>query len=83
MKVYFIGAGPGAPDLITLRGVTILNQVPMVMYAGSLVSEDILTHCQEGAEIIDTSTLNLEEQEACYLRAKKNEWEVVCQFSLK
>lgn len=76
MKVFFIGAGPGAPDLITLRGIHILNEAPLVMYAGSLVSTEILKHCKSGAEIIDTSALNLEEQEACYLRAKENDWNV-------
>lgn len=76
MKVFFIGAGPGAPDLITLRGVKILHQAPMVMYAGSLVSAEILEHCQAGAEVIDTSALNLEEQEACYGKAQKNNWDV-------
>ncbi|MBF0278312.1 MAG: precorrin-4 C(11)-methyltransferase [SAR324 cluster bacterium] len=76
MKVYFIGAGPGAPDLITLRGVNILKNVPMVMYAGSLVSVEILEHCAEGTEIIDTSQLNLEEQESCYLQAKEKHWDV-------
>jgi len=44
MKVYFIGAGPGAADLITLRGATLLGRVGMVLYAGSLVSKDMLVH---------------------------------------
>jgi precorrin-4/cobalt-precorrin-4 C11-methyltransferase len=70
MKVYFIGAGPGAADLITLRGATILGRVDMVLYAGSLVSKDILAHCNADAEIIDTALLDLEQQEACYRRAQ-------------
>jgi precorrin-4/cobalt-precorrin-4 C11-methyltransferase len=76
MKAYFIGAGPGASDLITLRGVQILARAPMVLYAGSLVSREVLTHCRSGAEIIDTAKLNLDEQEACYIRARENDWDV-------
>ena len=44
MKVYFIGAGPGAADLITVRGAEILRRADLVLYAGSLVSEDILQY---------------------------------------
>ncbi|MFZ2169048.1 MAG: precorrin-4 C(11)-methyltransferase [Methylococcaceae bacterium] len=71
MKVYFIGAGPGAADLITLRGATILGRVDMVLYAGSLVSKDMLAHCSADAEVIDTAHLDLEQQEACYRRAQE------------
>jgi precorrin-4/cobalt-precorrin-4 C11-methyltransferase len=77
MKVYFVGAGPGAPDLITLRGAQILAEVPMVLYAGSLVSRKMLTHCRADAEMIDTSKLNLDEQEATYIRAREKAWDVV------
>lgn len=76
MKVYFIGAGPGAADLITLRGAKVLGQAQMVLYAGSLVSTKMLKHCSPEAEIMDTSKLNLEEQEAHYIRAKENGWDV-------
>ncbi|MBV8068294.1 MAG: precorrin-4 C(11)-methyltransferase [Acidobacteriaceae bacterium] len=76
MKVYFIGAGPGAPDLITLRGAQILARAPMVLYAGSLVSCEMLAHCRSDAEIIDTAKLDLDEQEACYLRAREKGWDV-------
>jgi precorrin-4/cobalt-precorrin-4 C11-methyltransferase len=76
MKVYFIGAGPGAPDLITLRGAQILARAPIVLYAGSLVSREMLTHCQSDVEIIDTAKLNLDEQEANYIRARENGWDV-------
>ena len=69
MKVYFIGAGPGAPDLITLRGAAILGRVGMVLYAGSLVPFDMLQHCRPDAELIDTARLDLEQQEGCYRRA--------------
>ena len=75
-KVYFIGAGPGAADLITIRGAEILRRVPLVLYAGSLVSRDLLVHCRPDAEIIDTSRLTLDEQEAHYLRASTQGLEV-------
>jgi precorrin-4/cobalt-precorrin-4 C11-methyltransferase len=71
MKVYFIGAGPGASDLITLRGANILGRVSMVLYAGSLVPADMLQHCRPDAELIDTAKLDLEQQEACYRRAQQ------------
>ena len=69
MKVYFIGAGPGAQDLITVRGAELLKRVPMVMYAGSLVPPEVLRYCKSDAEIIDTAALDLGQQEACYRRA--------------
>jgi precorrin-4/cobalt-precorrin-4 C11-methyltransferase len=70
MKVYFIGAGPGAADLITLRGARLLGSCGMVLYAGSLVPTDMLQHCSEGAEILDTAELSLDQQEDCYRRAQ-------------
>jgi precorrin-4/cobalt-precorrin-4 C11-methyltransferase len=76
MKVYFIGAGPGAPDLLTLRGALMLGKARLVLYAGSLVSRDMLVHCGSETEIIDTAALNLDEQEAHYRRARKHNWDV-------
>jgi precorrin-4/cobalt-precorrin-4 C11-methyltransferase len=70
MKVYFIGAGPGAADLITVRGANVLREAPLVLYAGSLVPTDLLQYCQKNAEIHDTAMLNLDEQEALYRRAQ-------------
>jgi precorrin-4/cobalt-precorrin-4 C11-methyltransferase len=70
MKVYFIGAGPGAADLITLRGARLLGSCGMVLYAGSLVPTDMLQHCSAGAEILDTAELSLDQQEDCYRRAQ-------------
>lgn len=70
MKVYFIGAGPGAADLITIRGARHLQEAGLVLYAGSLVPEAILEHCAKDAEIINTAALNLEEQMEHYLRAR-------------
>ncbi len=76
MKVFFIGAGPGAADLITLRGVAILNKVKMVLYAGSLIPKEMLVHCHADAEIIDTAQLDLDQQQACYSRAKADNCDV-------
>ena len=76
MKVYFIGAGPGAADLITLRGANILSRVQLVMYAGSLVSEAMLSHCQANPLIVNTAKLNLDEQVEYYLQAKEKDWDV-------
>jgi precorrin-4/cobalt-precorrin-4 C11-methyltransferase len=69
MTVHFIGAGPGAPDLLTLRGRDLIAASPVCLYAGSLIPEAILAHCPEGARIVDTAPLSLEEIEAEYLRA--------------
>lgn len=66
MTVHFIGAGPGAPDLLTLRGRDIIAACPVCLYAGSLVPAEILGHCPEGAEIINTASMNLDQIiEAC------------------
>ena len=77
MKVYFIGAGPGAADLITVRGARLLGEVPVVMYAGSLVPEDLLTYCRKDATIFNTAALDLEAQIAIYAAAKKQNHDVV------
>jgi precorrin-4/cobalt-precorrin-4 C11-methyltransferase len=76
MRVFFIGAGPGAQDLITVRGAEILKRAPLVMYAGSLVPPEVLRYCRADAEIIDTARLDLEQQEACYRRAQSLDWDV-------
>ncbi|WP_165855192.1 precorrin-4 C(11)-methyltransferase [Marinobacter sp. JSM 1782161] len=61
MTVHFIGAGPGAPDLLTLRGRDLIAACPVCLYAGSLVPEDILAHCPADARIINTAPLSLDE----------------------
>jgi precorrin-4/cobalt-precorrin-4 C11-methyltransferase len=61
MTVHFIGAGPGAPDLITLRGRDLIASSPVCLYAGSLVPQGVLAHCPPGARIIDTAPLSLNE----------------------
>jgi len=59
--VHFIGAGPGAPDLITVRGLNLIRRCPVVLYAGSLVPEEIVAEAQEGARVIDTAPLDLDQ----------------------
>jgi len=61
MTVHFIGAGPGAPDLMTLRGRDLIARCPVCLYAGSLVPKALLDHCPAGARIIDTAPLSLDE----------------------
>jgi precorrin-4/cobalt-precorrin-4 C11-methyltransferase len=76
MKVYFIGAGPGSADLITVRGAKILGRVAVVLYAGSLVSKEMLVHCRADARIINTAKLSLNDQEAHYADARDHDLDV-------
>ncbi len=61
MTVHFIGAGPGAADLITLRGRDLIAACPVCLYAGSLVPEALLAHCPPGARIVNTAPLSLDQ----------------------
>ena len=61
MTVHFIGAGPGAADLITVRGQTLIRQAPIVLYAGSLVPTEIVAQAPPDARVIDTAPLTLDE----------------------
>jgi precorrin-4/cobalt-precorrin-4 C11-methyltransferase len=69
MTVHFIGAGPGAPDLITLRGRDLIARCPVCLYAGSIVPRGLLSYCPEGARIVDTAPLALDEIEAEFVAA--------------
>jgi precorrin-4/cobalt-precorrin-4 C11-methyltransferase len=69
MTVHFIGAGPGAADLITVRGRDLIARCPVCLFAGSIVSPELLQYCPEDARIIDTAPLSLDEIEAEYLKA--------------
>ncbi|MDS1271013.1 precorrin-4 C(11)-methyltransferase [Lipingzhangella sp. LS1_29] len=71
MTVYFIGAGPGAADLITLRGLNLLSSCGVCLYAGSLVPEELLESCPADARRVDTSTLTLDEITAEYEQAHR------------
>lgn len=59
--IHIVGAGPGDPELITLKGYRLLKDADLVVYAGSLVNPDILKYCKEDAKIVDSAHLNLEE----------------------
>lgn len=72
MKIHFIGAGPGAADLITVRGRDLIAQCPVCLYAGSLVPKALLEYCPEGARLIDTAYLSLDEIEQEYINAYQN-----------
>lgn len=69
MTVHFIGAGPGAVDLLTLRGHKILSECPICLYAGSIVPKEMLDFCPSNAILIDTAPLNLDQIEAEYIKA--------------
>ena len=61
MTVYFIGAGPGAPDLITVRGLKLVQRCPVCLYAGSLVPAEVVAEAPEGARVVDTAPMHLDE----------------------
>jgi precorrin-4/cobalt-precorrin-4 C11-methyltransferase len=61
MTVHFIGAGPGAADLITVRGLKLIQKCPVCLYAGSLVPEEIVKAAPEGARVVDTAPLHLDQ----------------------
>lgn len=60
MTVHFIGAGPGAPDLITVRGLKLIQGAGLVLYAGSLVPDAVVAEAKEGARVIDTAPMTLD-----------------------
>ncbi len=61
MTVYFIGAGPGAADLITVRGQRLLQRCPVCLYAGSIMPDDLLALCPPQARVVDTGPLTLDQ----------------------
>jgi precorrin-4/cobalt-precorrin-4 C11-methyltransferase len=69
MTVHFIGAGPGAADLITVRGRDLLTRCPVCLFAGSLVPTELLAHCPANARVIDTAPMTLDQIEAEFVRA--------------
>jgi precorrin-4/cobalt-precorrin-4 C11-methyltransferase len=69
MTIHFIGAGPGAPDLITIRGRDLIAACPVCLYAGSLVPRALLAHCPPNTRIIDTAPLSLDQIVAEFIRA--------------
>ncbi|MEN2494868.1 MAG: Precorrin-4 C(11)-methyltransferase [Hyphomicrobiaceae bacterium hypho_1] len=76
MTVYFIGAGPGASDLITVRGLRVIERCPVCLYAGSLVPFELIASAPKGARIINTASMILEEIIAEIQKAHKKEVDV-------
>lgn len=69
MTVHFIGAGPGAADLITLRAANLLGQCTVCLYAGTYLDDEVLSHCPPDAELVDTQHLDLDDIIAVMERA--------------
>ena len=69
MTVHFIGAGPGAADLITVRGRDLIARCPVCLYAGSIVPRELLGYCPPSARIVDTAPLSLDEIDAEFAKA--------------
>jgi precorrin-4/cobalt-precorrin-4 C11-methyltransferase len=69
MTVHFIGAGPGAADLITLRGRDLIARCPVCLHAGSIVPRELLAHCSAGTRLVDTAPLTLDQIEAEFVAA--------------
>ena len=69
--VYFVGAGPGAADLITVRGMRLLEKADVVIYAGSLVNPELLSYCKKECEIHNSAYMTLEEVLGCHGRGRK------------
>src|SRR5579864_4947129 len=76
MTIHFIGAGPGAADLITVRGRDLIARCPVCLYAGSIVPRELLAHCPPGARIVDTAPLSLDEIEAEFTSAHEKNLDV-------
>ena len=76
MTVHFIGAGPGAADLLTIRGRDILASCPVCLYAGSIVPPEMLQFCPPDARKVDTAPMTLDEIEAEYVKAHRQEQDV-------
>ena len=69
MTVHFVGAGPGAADLITVRAQRLLAECSVCLYAGSLVPPEVLAHCPPGARLVDTAGLTLDQITAAMAEA--------------
>jgi precorrin-4/cobalt-precorrin-4 C11-methyltransferase len=76
MKVYIIGAGPGDPELITLKGARLIEKCPVVLYTGSLVPEAVIKRARADAKVLDSSSMTLDEIVAVMVDAQKSDRDV-------
>ncbi len=76
MKVYFIGAGPGDPELITVKGQRLIEQSPVILFAGSLVPKEILAKHPADALVVDTSTLHFQQIVEYFEKARRQDMNV-------
>lgn len=76
-KVYFIGAGPGDPELITVKGQRLIKEADIIIYAGSLVPREVIVCHKDGAEIYNSASMTLEEVTDITIRGSKNNKKVV------
>ena len=75
--VHFVGAGPGAPDLITVRGKELIEKTDIIIYAGSLVNPALLDYAKDDAKIYNSASMTLEEVTAVYTEAARESKDVV------
>jgi precorrin-4/cobalt-precorrin-4 C11-methyltransferase len=71
MTVHFIGAGPGAADLLTVRAINLMRASPVCLYAGTYVTPEVLAYCQDDAQLVDTQHLNLDQITAQLVEADR------------
>ncbi len=76
MKVYIIGAGPGDPGLVTVRGADLIARSPVVLYTGSLVPREVIARARPGAKVLDSSGMTLDEIVAVFVDAKRADLDV-------
>ncbi|GJQ58471.1 MAG: precorrin-4 C(11)-methyltransferase [Candidatus Scalindua sp. AMX11] len=76
MKVYIIGAGPGDPKLITVRGAELIEQCPVVLYTGSLVSKAVIARADKNALVLDSASMDLDEIMGIFIKAKADNLDV-------
>ena len=71
-RVYFIGAGPGDPELITVKGHNLIREADLVLYTGSLVPEELVAHARRDAKVVDSSSMTLEETHAMIVETARS-----------